>query len=104
MEADEPDDAEDLYSPEADEQLDGLEATAPVDLYNEILACIKHILDTPETARRKAPPLQDAEGRAVLSTVVMYDKDPRWFVFWRIGPSGPVILGIGPLPDLPGLR
>jgi hypothetical protein len=95
------DDSGDLYSPEAEEQLDELEAQAPVDLYNAVVDCINHILEDPSSARRKAPPLQDAQGRAVLSTVVMYDKNPRWFVFWRLGAAGPVILGVNPLPDLP---
>jgi len=95
--------ADDLYSPDAEDQLDDLEVNAPADLYNAILECIKHILDNADSARQKSPPLRDANGRAVLGTVVMYDKDPRWFVFWRLGPKGPVILGVGPLPDLPNL-
>lgn len=54
------------------------------------------LLDNPDAARLNSPPLQDGQGRAILSTVIRYDKNPRWFVFWRLGSSGPVILGISP--------
>lgn len=87
-----------LYTLLADRQLDDLYDDAPVDLYNAVVDCIDYILDEPAAAREKAPPLQDADGRALLSTVVMYEKDPRWFVFWRMRSEGPVIVGIGPLP------
>lgn len=97
------DDFDGLYGPDAEQQLDELEAEASVDLYNAVVECIDYILDHSDTARQKAPPLQDAEGRAVLSTVVLHDLDPRWHVFWRLGRDGPVILGISPLPDLPHL-
>ncbi len=93
-------DKDDLYTPLADPQLDELAGTAPEALYKAVLDALDHVLDATEQARLQAPPLQDAEGRAVLSTVVRYDKDPRWFDFWRIGAEGPVILGIGPLPRL----
>lgn len=90
--------SEDLYTALAEQQLDDLEAGAPAELYNAVLACIDYVLDDTEAARQKAPPLHDAEGRALLSTVLMYDKDPGWFAFWRNSTEGPVIVGVGPLP------
>ena len=87
-----------LYSPVAEQQLDALQIGADELLYNAVLDAIDHILDLTADARAKSPPLRDNEGRTILSTVVMYEADPRWFVFWRLGGSGPVILGIAPLP------
>jgi len=89
-----------LYSPLAEQQLDELQAGADADLYTAVLDCIDGILDDPQDCRQKAPPLQDANGRALLSTVGMHETDPRWFVFWRLGPYGPIMLGAGPLPEL----
>lgn len=91
---------DDLYSPEADEQLDALAAAPDPDLYNAVLAAIDHVLDDTEAARVTSPPLRDAAGRTILATVVMYERDPRWFVFWSDASGEPVILGVGPLPTL----
>lgn len=91
-----PDDG--LYAPLAEEQLDALAVGLDEALYNAVLDAIDHILDLPEDAKSKSPPLRDNEGRTILSTVVMYEADPRWFVFWRLDAVGPVILGVAPLP------
>jgi hypothetical protein len=91
-------DAEDLYSPEADDQLDEIAAGDDVALYNAVLDAIDHVLDNTDAARTTSPPLRDAHGSAIRATVVMYENDPRWFVFWAVRAAGPVILGVGPLP------
>ena len=91
-------DGEALYAPLAEEQLDALQVGPDELLYNAVLDAIDQILDLTDDAQAKSPPLRDSEGRTILSTVVMYEADPRWFVFWRLGGSGPVILGIAPLP------
>lgn len=93
---------DDLYSPEADAQLDALAAGPDPDLYNAVLDAIDHILDRTDTARVTSPPLRDAAGRAILATVVMHERDPRWFVFWSDTSGVPVILGVGALPTLCG--
>lgn len=87
------------YTPDAWERLDELEREVPVELYNAVLICIEYIFDNTAVARQKAPPLQDRNGKAVYSTVVMHEKDPRWFVFWRLESFGAVIVGVGELPD-----
>lgn len=91
---------EDLYSPEAEEQLDHLAHGPDADLYNAVLDAIDHVLDETPTARMTSPPLRDAAGRPIRATVVMYERDPRWFVFWAEPSYGPVILGVGALPPL----
>ena len=68
-----------LYSPVADKQLDVLQVGPDELLYNAVLDAIDHILDLTEDARAKSPPLRDNQGRTILSTVVMYEADPRWF-------------------------
>lgn len=88
---------ESLYSPEADEQLDALQAGPDADLYNAVLDAIDHVLHRTDRARAASPPLRDAQGRPLLATVVTYELDPRWFVFWAERPAV-VILGIGVLP------
>lgn len=88
-----------LYTPLADEQLDDLHDNEPADLYNAVIDCLEYIDNQTDVARQKAPPLQDAAGRAMLSMVVMYPKDPRWFLFWRLEGIEPVVLGVGPLPE-----
>ena len=88
-----------LYTPLAEKQLDALQVGPDEHLYNAVLDAIDHILDLTDDARAKSPPLRDNEGRTILSTVVMYEADPRWFVFWRLAASGPVILGVAPLPQ-----
>lgn len=91
---------EDLYSPEADEQLDALAAGPDAALYNAVLDAIDHVLDGVEDARATSPPLRDAVGRPICATVVMYEGDPRWFVFWSDASGEPVVLGVGTLPPL----
>lgn len=88
-----------LYAPVAEQQLDALQVGPDELLYNAVLDAIDHILDLPDDARAKSPPLRDNDGRTILSTVVMYEADPCWFVFWRLGDAGPVILGVAPLPQ-----
>jgi hypothetical protein len=88
-----------LYAPVAEQQLDALQVDPDELLYNAVLDAIDHILDLADDARAKSPPLRDNEGRTILSTVVMYEADPRWFVFWRMGDTDPVILGVAPLPQ-----
>lgn len=92
-------DEEALYAPAAEQQLDALHVGPDEGLYNAVLDAIDHILDLPDDARAKSPPLRDNEGRTILSTVVMHEAVPRWFVFWRLGASGPVILGVAALPQ-----
>lgn len=89
-----------LYAPEADEQLDALQVGPDEDLYNAVLDAIDFVLDHTEDARVVSPPLRDSAGKQVLATVVMYELDPRWFVFWDLRVAGVVILGVGALPDL----
>ena len=88
-----------LYAPAAEQQLDALQVGPDERLYNAVLDAIDHILDLSDDAKAKSPPLRDNEGRTILSTVVMHEADPRWFVFWRLGASGPVILGVAALPE-----
>lgn len=90
-----------LYAPLAEKQLDALQVGPDEHLYNAVPDAVDCILDFPDVAKTRSPPLRDNEGRTILSTVVMYEADPRWFVFWRLGPSGPVILGVAPLPHSP---
>lgn len=92
-------DPQDLYSPEADAQLDDLATGPDARLYNAILDAIDHVLDDTAGARAKSPPLRDSKGRPILATVVMYERDPRWFVFWSETQGDPVILGVGALPE-----
>ena len=92
-------DEDGLYTPLAEQQLDALQVGPDELLYNAVLDAIDHILDLTEDARAKSPPLRDNEGRTLLSTVVMHEADPRWFVFWRLDDAGPVILGVAPLPQ-----
>lgn len=88
-----------LYSPAADEQLDRLATGPDAALYEAVLSAIDRILDYPEIERGRSPGLRDAAGEPILSTVVMFEADPRWFVFWKLIPQGPVILGIAALPS-----
>ena len=92
--------SEDLYSSEAEEQLDELAAGPDAELYNAVLDAIDHVLDDAADARVKSPPLRDAAGRPIWATVVMYERDPRWFVFWSDASGDPVILGVAALPAL----
>ena len=92
--------SDDLYTPEADAQLDHLAVGPDSLLYNALLDAIDHILDRTDSARDLSPPLRDARGNTILATVGMFEKDPRWFVFWALRQDGPVILGVGPLPIL----
>lgn len=89
---------EDLYTPEADAQLDDLAAARDEALYNTVLEAIEFVLDNTDRARSLSPALRDATGQQVLATPVMYEADPRWFVFWAARPAGPVILGVHHLP------
>jgi hypothetical protein len=91
---------DDLYSAAADDQLEALAAGPDPDLYNAVLDAIDRVLDDTETARVTSPPLRDAAGRPILATVVMYERDPRWFVFWSDASGELVILGVAPLPTL----
>lgn len=88
----------DLYSPEAEAQLDALEAGPDEALYNAILDAIERVLDFPDLERGKSPGLRDSAGRPLFSTVVMYERDPRWFVFWNASDGVIRILGVGALP------
>lgn len=88
-----------LYTPLAEEQLDALEVGPDEALFNAVLDAIDQILDFPDVAKAKSPPLRDNAGSTIFSTVVMYETDPRWLVFWRLGTAGPVILGVAPLPQ-----
>lgn len=90
----------DLYTPEAEAQLDELQLSGDPELYNAILDAIDHVLDNTGQARMTSPPLRDSQGKPILGTVVMYDRDPRWFVFWAERPIGVVILGAGPLQPI----
>ena len=90
----------DLYTPEADQQLDELAAGPDAGLYDAVLDTIDRILDHTEASRVLSPPLRDSAGRTVLATPVMYETDPRWFVFWTAPDSVPVIRGVGALPSL----
>lgn len=87
-----------LYSPEADEQLDALQVGPDAGLYNAVLAAIDHVLDHTDNARIASPPLRDAHGEPIRATVVTYELEPRWFVFWAERPAGLVVLGVGELP------
>jgi hypothetical protein len=87
-----------LYSPEAEEQLDALQVGSDAGLYNAVLDAIDHVLDHTDEARVASPPLRDAEGRPIRATVVTYELQPRWFVFWAERPAGVVVLGVGELP------
>jgi hypothetical protein len=91
----------DLYSPESDKQLDALQTGADEALYNAVLDAIDQVLDSTEQARQASPPLRDANGKPLYATVVMYERDPRWFVFWGERDVGVVILGVASLPTLP---
>lgn len=91
---------DDLYSPEAEEQLDVLAAGPDAELYNAVLDAIDRILDDTDAARATCPPLRDGAGRPILATVVMDERDPRWFVFWSDASGEPVLLGVAPLPTL----
>lgn len=91
-------DGSELYTPEAEDQLDALQAGPDGDLYEAVLTTIEHVLDSTDTARALSPPLRDGAGRPVFGTVVMYEADPRWYVFWGDRPAGVVILGVGALP------
>ena len=92
--------SEALYSPEAEEQLDQLAAGPDAELYNTVLDAIDHVLDSTDEARAVSPPVRDAAGRPIRTTVVMFERDPRWFVFWSDASGEPVILGAGALPAL----
>lgn len=94
------DSQQDLYAPEAEAQLDELQAGEDAELYNAVLDAIEHVLDNAESARAASPPLRDTKGRPIWATVVMYQRDPRWFVFWSDSHAEPVIRGIGALPEL----
>lgn len=87
-----------LYTPEAEEQLDVLQVGPDAGLYNAVLDAIDHVLDHTDKARVASPPLRDANGEAIRATVVTYELQPRWFVFWVERPAGVVILGVGQLP------
>jgi hypothetical protein len=91
-------DPSELYAPEADEQLDALAAGSDEELYDAVLDAIDHVLDRTDQARMASPSMRDAKGKPVLATVVMYERDPRWFVFWDERAAGVVILGVGALP------
>lgn len=92
--------AEDSYTPAAEQQLDDLAGAPDAALYDAVLDAIDRVLDETEHARSASPPMTDAAGKRVLATVVLYEKDPRWFVFWAQRPAGAVILGVGALPRL----
>jgi hypothetical protein len=91
---------DDLYSPEAEEQLDALAGGPDAELYNAVLDAIDRVLDDSDGARAISPPLRDGAGRPIFATVVMYERDPCWFVFWSSSSGEPVILGVAPLPSL----
>jgi len=91
-------DSSELYAPEAEDQLDALAVGPDEELYDAVLDAIDHVLDRTDQARIASPALRDAMGKPLLATVVMYERDPRWFVFWDERPAGVVILGVGALP------
>lgn len=90
--------AGDLYAPLAQQQLDALERGPDAELYNAVLDAVEVVLDQTDAARARSPGLRDADGKVLFSTVVMYEADPRWFVFWKETAAGPVILGVASLP------
>lgn len=91
---------EGLYSPAAARQLDELAAGDDVALWDAVVDALNAILDHPERQRDLSPGLRDAQGRPLLATIVMHERDPRWFVFWNVRDGQPVILGVGALPLL----
>ena len=92
--------SEGLYSPEAARQLGALAAGPDVELWDAVVDAVDAILDDTERQRALSPGLRDARGKPILATVVMYERDPRWFVFWGVREGEPVILGVGALPHL----
>ncbi len=92
--------SDDLYSPEAARQLDALAAGPDTELWDAVVDALDAVLDHTERQRSLSPALRDAAGRPLFATVVMYERDPRWFVFWNVRDGAPVILGVGILPTL----
>lgn len=84
---------EDCYSQVADEQLDEIERSGDLDLYNDLVNACEDILDDPGRAREQSAAITTKEG--IRFRFPVRDRQP-YKIFWSS--EGPRIEAVFPYP------